>query len=45
VELADVIAGKASGRDSREQITLFKSNGLAAEDLAVAGWLSGRAAL
>lgn len=36
-ELADVVAGKAPGRTSASQITLFKSNGIATEDIAVAG--------
>lgn len=35
-ELADVVAGKALGRNSDSQITLFKSNGIAAWDLACA---------
>jgi ornithine cyclodeaminase/alanine dehydrogenase-like protein (mu-crystallin family) len=35
-EFADVITGKIPGRTSREQITLFKSNGIAMEDV-VAG--------
>jgi ornithine cyclodeaminase/alanine dehydrogenase-like protein (mu-crystallin family) len=35
-ELADVVAGKASGRTSESQITFFKSNGIASWDLAVA---------
>jgi alanine dehydrogenase len=39
VELADVIAGKRSGRTSPDQITIFKSNGLAVEDIAVAGYI------
>ena len=34
--LADLVAGKAPGRGSDEQITLFKSNGIASWDLAVA---------
>jgi alanine dehydrogenase len=34
--LCDVVAGKASGRTSDTDITLFKSNGIAAWDLAVA---------
>jgi ornithine cyclodeaminase/alanine dehydrogenase-like protein (mu-crystallin family) len=34
--LSDVVAGKASGRTSDTEITLFKSNGIAAWDLAVA---------
>jgi alanine dehydrogenase len=35
-ELADLVAGKVQGRTSDAQITLFKSNGIAAWDLAVA---------
>lgn len=35
VELADVVAGKVAGRSSDEVVTLFKSVGLAVEDLAV----------
>jgi alanine dehydrogenase len=35
-ELAEVVGGKAPGRTNMEQITLFKSNGIAAWDLAVA---------
>jgi alanine dehydrogenase len=35
-ELAEVLAGKAPGRTGVEQITLFKSNGIAAWDLAAA---------
>jgi ornithine cyclodeaminase/alanine dehydrogenase-like protein (mu-crystallin family) len=34
-ELADVVAGRAIGRSTRESITLFKSVGLAIEDVAV----------
>ena len=36
-EFADVVAGKVPGRTGREQITLFKSNGIAIEDVVVAG--------
>jgi alanine dehydrogenase len=36
-ELADIVAGKVPGRTSPEQITLFKSNGIAIEDVIVAG--------
>jgi alanine dehydrogenase len=36
-ELSDIICGKAAGRTSAEQITLFKSNGIAIEDIVVAG--------
>jgi alanine dehydrogenase len=35
-ELAELVAGKAPGRTSDSQVTLFKSNGIAAWDLAVA---------
>jgi len=34
--LADVVSGKLAGRDSDEEITLFKSCGLAIEDLVTA---------
>ena len=36
-ELAEIVAGKSSGRTSPNEITLFKSNGIAAEDIVVAG--------
>jgi alanine dehydrogenase len=36
-ELSDIIVGKAPGRTKRDQITLFKSNGIAIEDVVVAG--------
>ncbi len=39
VDFADIAAGKRPGRDSSEQITLFKSNGIALEDVAMAGFL------
>lgn len=39
VELADVVAGRAVGRRRPESITLFKSVGLAIEDIAFAGKL------
>ena len=35
VELADIVVGRASGRDSDEEITLFESQGIALEDVAV----------
>jgi len=35
-ELGDVVSGKISGRDTKEEITLFKSVGVAVEDIAVA---------
>lgn len=37
LELADVVSGKAPGRRSDSEITLFKSNGIAIEDVVVAG--------
>ena len=39
VELSEIAAGKRPGRGSVDQITVFKSNGLAVEDIAVAGYL------
>ncbi|HRE18282.1 MAG TPA: ornithine cyclodeaminase family protein [Rhodocyclaceae bacterium] len=36
VELGDVLIGRHAGRQSREQITLFESQGLAIQDIAVA---------
>ena len=39
VELADVVAGQAVGRSTRSSVTLFKSVGLAIEDVALAGKL------
>jgi alanine dehydrogenase len=38
-ELTDVVTGRSPGRAAVEQITLFKSVGLALEDLALAGKL------
>jgi ornithine cyclodeaminase/alanine dehydrogenase-like protein (mu-crystallin family) len=35
-ELGDVVAGKVKGRATAEDITLFKSLGIAVEDIAVA---------
>jgi ornithine cyclodeaminase/alanine dehydrogenase-like protein (mu-crystallin family) len=35
-ELAQIVGGKAAGRSSDSQVTLFKSNGIAAWDLAAA---------
>jgi ornithine cyclodeaminase/alanine dehydrogenase-like protein (mu-crystallin family) len=36
-ELSEIVAGKAAGRTSPNEITLFKSNGIATEDIVVAG--------
>jgi ornithine cyclodeaminase/alanine dehydrogenase-like protein (mu-crystallin family) len=35
-ELSEIVAGKSKGRTSADQITLFKSSGIASEDIAVA---------
>ena len=42
-ELGELIAGARDGRRSPEQITLFRSLGLAIEDLAAAEFAAGRA--
>jgi alanine dehydrogenase len=42
-KLCDVVAGKASGRTSETEVTLFKSNGIASWDLAVAMRVYARA--
>jgi ornithine cyclodeaminase/alanine dehydrogenase-like protein (mu-crystallin family) len=39
VELSGIVAGRASGRVTPLEITVFKSNGLAAEDIAVGGYI------
>ena len=36
IEIGEVIAGKRAGRTSIDQVTLFKSVGVAAEDIASA---------
>lgn len=36
-ELADIVGGKVAGRTKANEITLFKSNGIAIEDIVVAG--------
>lgn len=36
-ELGELLAGRVEGRTSRDQITLFKSNGIALEDIVAAG--------
>jgi ornithine cyclodeaminase/alanine dehydrogenase-like protein (mu-crystallin family) len=35
-ELGDVVAGRASGRESPEEITIFDSTGIALQDLVAA---------
>jgi ornithine cyclodeaminase/alanine dehydrogenase len=42
-ELGDVVIGKKKGRESEEQITLFKSVGVAIEDVAVAAFVYAEA--
>lgn len=42
-EIGDILIGKASARSSPEEITLFKSLGLAVEDLASAEFLLAKA--
>ena len=42
-ELGEILTGEKPGRTSREEITLFKSLGLAVEDLAAANYLYRRA--
>ena len=42
-ELCEIVAGKRPGRKNPEQITLFKSNGIASWDLAVAAYIFERA--
>ena len=46
-QLGDVIAGRAEGRRSAEEITLFDSTGLAIQDLGIAiaayeAWRQGK---
>jgi ornithine cyclodeaminase/alanine dehydrogenase-like protein (mu-crystallin family) len=43
-EIGEVIVGAAPGRTSRDEITLFKSLGIAIEDLAAAAYLYRKAA-
>jgi ornithine cyclodeaminase len=42
-ELGSVIAGQVNGRQSDEDITMYKSLGIAIEDLASAGFLLEKA--
>jgi ornithine cyclodeaminase/alanine dehydrogenase-like protein (mu-crystallin family) len=42
-ELGEILTGEAKGRTSKDEITLFKSLGLAVEDLASAQFLFGEA--
>jgi ornithine cyclodeaminase/alanine dehydrogenase-like protein (mu-crystallin family) len=36
VQLGDVLAGTAEGRQSKDDVTIFDSTGLAIQDLAIA---------
>jgi ornithine cyclodeaminase/alanine dehydrogenase-like protein (mu-crystallin family) len=42
-ELGQIVAGKLPGRSNNEQITLFKSNGIATWDIAAAASIFERA--
>jgi ornithine cyclodeaminase/alanine dehydrogenase-like protein (mu-crystallin family) len=42
-ELGDLVSGKIAGRADNDQITLFKSLGIALEDVAVGTWVYERA--
>ncbi len=42
-ELGEILTGKAKGRTSKDELTLFKSLGLAVEDLASAQFLFKKA--
>ena len=44
VELSDVVAGRATGRNTRDSLVLFKSVGIAIEDVALGAVLLARAA-
>jgi ornithine cyclodeaminase/alanine dehydrogenase-like protein (mu-crystallin family) len=37
INFAEIVSGKTPGRTNDQQITLFKSNGIAIEDIVVAG--------
>jgi ornithine cyclodeaminase/alanine dehydrogenase-like protein (mu-crystallin family) len=43
VDLAEVVTGRATGRNNRESIGVFKSVGLALEDVALGGTILARA--
>jgi alanine dehydrogenase len=42
VEFAEIVAGRVTGRASPTEITIFKSNGLAVEDVICAGYIYER---
>jgi ornithine cyclodeaminase/alanine dehydrogenase-like protein (mu-crystallin family) len=39
IELQEIVAGNQQGRASPDEITIFKSNGLAIEDVAAAAYI------
>jgi len=41
--MGDLLTGKVAGRTQPDEITLFKSIGIALEDVAVGGWVYERA--
>ena len=43
LELKDIVSGRAQGRTQADDVTLFKSNGLAVEDVIAAGYVYERA--
>lgn len=43
VELAEIVAGRVNPRPGRDSVTVFKSNGLAVEDVVCAGYVYERA--
>lgn len=43
IELREVVSGRRTGRHGDDEITLFKSNGLALEDVAAASLVYDRA--
>ena len=42
-ELGDIVSGKISGRDDEEEVTVFKSVGLAIVDIVVAQYFYKKA--
>ena len=42
-DLASVVAGRVSGRDSDDEITLFESQGIAVSDVAAAAYVYRKA--
>ncbi len=42
-EIGDILLGKVQGRESDEEITLFKSLGIAVEDLGAAHYIYEKA--